>query len=104
MQLRLAVPELNASTIPAGTYPSLLAGYETVGLYNIAVAHRALPTDLVYAIVKAVFDYHAEMMEAHPAAAATVPGNFVHNAVLPWHPGALRYFENRAVRGVVTAD
>ncbi len=104
LTLRLAVPELNASTIPAGTYPSLLAGYETVGLYNIAVAHRALPTDLVYAIVKAVFDHHAEMVEAHPAAAATVPGNFVHNAVLPWHAGALRYLENRAVRGVVAAD
>jgi TRAP transporter TAXI family solute receptor len=104
LTLRLAVPELGASVIPAGTYPSLMAGYETVGLYNIAVAHRALPTDLVYAIVKAVFDHHAEMVEAHPAAAATVPGNFVHNTVLPWHPGALRYFENRAVRGVVTAD
>ncbi len=104
LTLRLAVPELSASVIPAGTYPSLMAGYETVGLYNIAVAHRALPTDLVYAIVKAVFDHHAEMVEAHPAAAATVPGNFVHNTVLPWHAGALRYFENRAVRGVVTAD
>jgi TRAP transporter TAXI family solute receptor len=102
--LRLSVPELNASVIPAGTYPSLLSRYETVGLYNIAVAHQQLPLDLVYGVVKAVFDFHAEMVEAHPAAAATVPGNFVHNTVLPWHPGALRYFENRSVRGITASD
>lgn len=102
--LRLAVPELTASVIPAGTYPSLITGYETVGLYNIAVAHRDLPPDLVHGIVRAVFDFHAEMMEAHPAAAATVPENFVHNTVLPWHPGALRYYGNRGVRGIVPAD
>jgi uncharacterized protein len=101
---RLVAPELTASLIPSGTYPSLLEGYETVGLYNFTVAHRDLPTDLVYEIVKAVFDFHAEMMEAHPAAAATLPANFVHNTILPWHPGALRYYGNRAVRGVLTAD
>ena len=44
------------------------------------------------------------MMEAHPAAAATVPANFVHNTLLPWHPGAARYYENRAVRGVLVGD
>jgi uncharacterized protein len=101
---RLVAPELTVSQIPAGTYPSLLEGYETIGLYNFAVAHRNLPADLAYEIVKAVFDFHAEMMEAHPAAAATAPANFVYNTVLPWHPGALRYYGNRTVRGVLTAD
>jgi TRAP transporter TAXI family solute receptor len=104
LALRLAIPELTASVIPAGTYPSLQRGYETVGLYNIAVAHRDLPPDLVYEIVRAVFDSQAALMEAHPAAAATVPANFIHNTVLPWHPGALRYYGNRAVRGVMSAD
>ena len=102
--LRLAVPELGSTTIPAGTYPSLRRPYETIGIYNFAVAHRDLPADLVYQIVRVVFDFHAEMMEAHPAAAATVPANFVHNTLLPWHPGAARYYENRAVRGVLVGD
>jgi uncharacterized protein len=102
--LRLAVPELAASLIPAGTYPSLRSSYETVGIYNFAVAHRDLPMDFVYQIVRVVFDFHDEMMEAHPAAAQTVPANFVHNTLLPWHPGAARYFENRAVRGVLGGD
>lgn len=102
--LRLVAPELTASVIPPGTYPSLMSPYETVGLYNFAVAHRDLPTDLVYEITKAAFEFQAELVEAHPAAAATVPANFVHNTLLPFHDGALRYYGNRATRGVLTGD
>ena len=48
-------------------------GYETVGLYNFAVARLDLPASLAYEIVKGVFDHHEEMLEVHPAAASTVP-------------------------------
>jgi TRAP transporter TAXI family solute receptor len=90
--LRLAMPELTPSRVPAGTYPSLLRHYETVGLYNFAVAHAELPDDLVYNIVRVVFEKHEEMMEMHAAAAATVPQNIERNTFLPLHPGAIRYF------------
>ena len=90
--LRLAMPELTPSRVPAGTYPSLLRHYETVGLYNFAVAHAELPDDLVYNIVRVVFEKHEEMMEVHAAAAATVPQNIERNTFLPLHPGAIRYF------------
>jgi TRAP transporter TAXI family solute receptor len=104
LALRLAIPELNASLIPAGTYPSLMYGYETVGLYNFAVAHRDLPTTLVYEIVKSVFDNHEEMLEVHPAAASTIPRNFVHNTFLPYHDGAIRYYGNAVAPGVLMGD
>jgi uncharacterized protein len=90
--LRLAMPELTPSRIPAGTYPSLLRPYQTLGLYNFAVAHAELPDDLVYNVVRAVFENHEEMMEAHAAAAATVPANVDRNSFLPLHPGAIRYY------------
>jgi TRAP transporter TAXI family solute receptor len=90
--LRLAMPELTPSRIPAGTYPSLLRHYQTLGLYNFAVAHAELPDDLVYNVVRAVFENHEEMMEAHAAAAATVPVNVDRNSFLPLHPGAIRYY------------
>ena len=102
--LRLAMSELNQSVIPAGTYPSLMKGYPTVGLYNFAVAHKDLPDDLVYRIVKVVFDYHQEMMEIHPAAASTVPGNFVYNTFLPYHDGAARYYGNTFAPGLLVGD
>lgn len=104
LALRLAIPELGASVIPPGTYPSLNRAYETVGLYNFAVARDDLPADLVYRIIDAVFSHHEEMVAIHPAAAATVPGNFIHNTFLPYHRGAARYYGNTLAPGVVTAD
>jgi len=90
--LRLAMPELTPSLIPAGTYPSLIRHYHTLGLYNFAVAHADLPSDLVYQIVRTVFENHEQMMEVHAAAAATVPANIERNTFLPLHPGAIRYY------------
>ena len=90
--LRLAVPEVTPSHISPGTYPSLVRPYQTVGLYNFAVAHEDLPSDLIYRAVKAVFENHAELIEVHAAAAATVPANIARNTFLPFHPGAIRYY------------
>jgi uncharacterized protein len=102
--LRLALPELGASVVPAGAYPSLTRHYQTVGLYNFAVAHRTLPDDLVYAIAEAVFANHDEMMQAHQGAADTVPGNFTRNTLLPFHDGAARWYHNKSASGVVHGD
>jgi uncharacterized protein len=90
--VRLALPELTPSRVFAGSYPSLLRHYQTLGLYNFAVAHADLPGDLVYNIVRTVFEKHEEMMEVHAAAAATVPENLDRNTFLPLHPGAIRYY------------
>ncbi len=102
--LRLAIPELGPSLVPAGMYPSLLRHYPTIGLYNFAVAHRDLPEDLVYAIVDAVFANHEEMMEVHPAAAETVAANFTRNTFLPFHGGASRWYRNHAPGGTERGD
>jgi TRAP transporter TAXI family solute receptor len=102
--LRLAIPELGLSVVPAGSYPSLTRHYQTVGLYNFAVAHRALPDDLVYAIAEAVFANYDEMMQNHSAAADTVPANFTRNTILPFHDGAARWYYNNSASGVVRGD
>lgn len=104
VQLRLAFPELGASTIPAGTYASLMRGYDTVGLFNFAVARADLPMDLVEAILAAVFKNSDELVAAHPAAAATAPRNFTRNTFLPYHPGAARYYTRQVVPGTMLAD
>jgi uncharacterized protein len=102
--LRLALPELSPSVVAAGTYPSLLRHYQTVGLFNFAVAHSGLPDDLVYAIADAVFSYHEEMMAVHSAAAETVPANFTRNTFLPFHAGAAEWYHRKASTGVVRGD
>jgi TRAP transporter TAXI family solute receptor len=90
--IRKELPEMSPSTVPAGTYPSLARDYQTIGLYNFAVAHKDLPNDLVYKIVKAVFDNHEEPVKAQSSAKETVPANIGRDTVLPLHPGAERYY------------
>lgn len=104
LTLRLAIPELTPSIIPAGIYPSLKTSYASVGLYNFAVAHKDLPESLIHAIVDAAFANQQELVQAHAAAAATVPANFVHNTFLPYHPGASRYYANRVMTGAIRGD
>jgi len=102
--LRLAIPELGASVVPAGSYPSLTRHYQTGGLYNFAVARSSLPDDLVTAIAQAVFSGNDELMQANHAAAETVPANFTRNTLLPFHPGAMRWYANKATAGVLYGD
>ena len=102
--VRLALPEIAPSIIAAGTYPSLRRNYQTVGMYNFAVARADLPDDLVQAILDAVFDHPDEMMQIHSAAAETVPSNFSRNTILPFHDGAARWYNNKATIGVVRGD
>jgi TRAP-type uncharacterized transport system substrate-binding protein len=97
------MPELTASVIPPGTYPSLNRAYATVGLFNFAVAHKDLPLDLVYRIVDAVFDNHEEMLEIPPRAAATIPATSSTTAsyrTTTAHP----LYGNTLPAGVLTAD
>jgi uncharacterized protein len=95
--IRKAMPELGVSVVPAGSYPSLKADYKTIGLYNLGVARKDLPDDLVYAIVKAFYANHDRMVQAHASARESVVENLKRNEFLPYHPGALRYYREIGV-------
>lgn len=102
--LRLAMPELSASAVAAGTYPTLRRRYDTVGLFNFAVAKKDLPDDLVTAIVDTVFTNNDRLIESHPSAAETIPSNFTRNNFIPFHGGAVSWFRSRATPGVTISD
>jgi uncharacterized protein len=102
--VRVTLPEITTSFIAAGTYPSLRRDYQTLGIYNFAVARPDLPESLTYAIVEAVFASSDEMMQIHPTAAETVAANFTRNTILPFHAGAARWYSNNAVSGGLRGD
>ncbi len=91
------ITEITPSVIHAGTYRSMTKDYQTMGLYNFAVAHKDLPDDLVYQIVKTVFENQEELVKAHPVAKETVPANIDRNTFLPLHPGAIRYYREMGI-------
>ena len=96
-KVKAALPELSDSLIPAGTYKSQKQDHKTVGLYNFAIAHKDVPDDLVYAVVKAVLENNAQMMKGHKASKETLIENWNRNTFLPFHPGALRYFKEKGI-------
>jgi TRAP transporter TAXI family solute receptor len=91
------MPELSPSRVPAGTYASMTSDYQSVGLYNFTVAHKDLPDDLVYAIVKATFEHRERLIAAYPSATETLAANVSRNGFLPFHPGAVRYYREIGV-------
>jgi TRAP transporter TAXI family solute receptor len=90
-------PEISLSLVAAGTYPSLTADYCTFGIYQFVIVNEDAPDDLVYKIVKAVFEHHQDLVDAHPAAKETVPANVDRDTFLPFHPGAVRYYREIGV-------
>jgi uncharacterized protein len=90
--IRKAMPEFSPSKIAAGTYNLLDKDYLTIRLYNFAIGRADLPDDLVYQLVKAVFEQQPRLVKAHSAASETLPKNIDKNTFLPFHPGAVRYY------------
>jgi TRAP transporter TAXI family solute receptor len=96
-KLKAAFPELSDSLIPKSTYKQQTEDHKTVGVYNFAIAHKDMPDDLVYAIVKTVLENNPQMVKGHAAAKETVLANWNRNTFLPFHPGALRYFKEKGI-------
>jgi uncharacterized protein len=96
--LQAKIPELSPSVIPKGTYRTQTEDHKTLGVFNFAIAQKDLPDDLVYEIVKAVMENNKLMVQGHNAAVETLPENASKNTFLPFHPGALRYFQEKGVK------
>ena len=57
-----------------------------------------LPDDLVYQLVKAVFENQPLLVKATSAASDTLPQNAVKDTFLPFHPGAVRYYREIGIK------
>lgn len=86
-------PEVSEFTIPGGTYAVQPDDQASVAMWNFAVVHEDMPESLAYEITRLVLENNERMMQIHAAAVATLPENWDNNQFLPFHPGAIRYFE-----------
>jgi uncharacterized protein len=96
--IRKAMPELTNSQIASGAYSSLDKNYNTLGSYSFAIGRDDLPDELVYQLVKAVFENQPRLVKATSAASETVPQNALKDTFLPFHPGAIRYYREIGIK------
>jgi uncharacterized protein len=83
-------------TIPAKTYPGQEVPNQCATVWNVLVASAKLPDQVAYNIVKTMFEKKEDMVRVHKEAENF---NFKHQtsaaAVVPFHPGAAKYFAEK---------
>lgn len=92
-----AFPAMAPLTIPSGTYAGHDYDQPTVALWNFAIANTSMPDSLAYEITKLAMENPDRMVQIHAAASETLLANWDKNTFMPFHPGALRYFEEKGI-------
>ncbi|MCB1390019.1 MAG: TAXI family TRAP transporter solute-binding subunit [Rhodobacteraceae bacterium] len=89
-------PYYAAATIPGGMYAGNPDDVATFGVRATFVTSADVPDDVVYEIVKAVFDNFDRFRGLHPAFANLDPAEMISAGLsAPLHPGAERYYRER---------
>jgi uncharacterized protein len=91
------LPALSATTIPPGTYKGQTTEIKSFSAWNFVVANQDLPDDTAYAITKAVLSAADPKSEIYPTAAGTRAANAADNRIMPFHPGAARFYREAGI-------
>jgi uncharacterized protein len=92
-----AFPAMAPLTIPAGTYAGHDYDQNTVALWNFAIANQSMPDSLAYEITKLAMENPDRMVQIHAAAKETLLENWTKNSFMPFHPGAVKYLEEKGL-------
>lgn len=99
-KLRAEYSNVVPLVIPAGTYTGIDTDTNTYTLPQMWICSAALSEDMVYNILKAVYDHEEEKNAIHPLAKMyNVKGAFKGSDSVPtgYHPGAIRYYKEKGV-------
>jgi len=84
------------ATIPGGMYPGTDAEVKTFGVKATFVTSADVPDDVVYEVVKAVFDNFDRFKKLHPAFENLKEEEMIKDGLsAPLHPGAIKYYTER---------
>jgi uncharacterized protein len=85
------------ATIPGGTYPGQDEAVDVTVVPNILVVNENFDEELTYNILTQIFAHKADLEAAHPAALELTLESAVQNSPIPYHPGAIRFYEEQGV-------
>ena len=89
-------PAYAAATIPGGLYPGNDGDIASWGPKATFVTDASTPDEVVYQLVKAVFENHDDFKKLHPAFGNLTEEQMVTEGLsAPLHPGAEKYYKER---------
>lgn len=96
-EARRQLPYMAEAVVPPGTYRGQAAPVLSFAAWNFVVANRALPEEAAHALTRAALSAVDPRADIHPSAVGTRAENARHNTVLPFHPGAARFYAEEGV-------
>jgi TRAP transporter TAXI family solute receptor len=87
----------SAVELAGGVYRGVDQAVPTIGVWNVMICQASLKTDLVYSLVKALYEHNDYLVKIHPSAAYTTPENAVKYSPIPLHPGTIKYLQEKGV-------
>ncbi len=88
-------PYYRTASIPAGMYNNK-EDIQTFGVGATFVSSAKVPDNVVYTVVKAVFENFADFKKLHPAFANLTEKEMISDSLsAPLHPGAAKYYKER---------
>jgi uncharacterized protein len=84
--------------IPKGAYSSVMEPVTTFGGYATIVTSAKVSEDVVYEVVRAVFENLEDFKKLHPAYSILTPEGMIKNGnSAPLHPGAVKYYKEKGL-------
>jgi TRAP transporter TAXI family solute receptor len=94
----------DAATIPAGTYRGQENDFPGLNVGSMhLIASADADEDLVYEVTRTIFESRDRVIEKHPAGRAIQADNVIRDTGTPFHPGAIRFYQEIGIWPATTA-
>jgi TRAP transporter TAXI family solute receptor len=96
-KIMAANKEYSAVDLAGGVYKGADNAIPTIGVWNVMICQASLDTDIVYNLVKALYDHQDYLLKIHPSASYTTAENAVKYSPIPLHPGTIKYLKEKGL-------
>ena len=90
-----AQPYFEPMAIPGKVYRGADQDVTTVGVPFWVVANTEVDNDLVYKVVRKVFENVETLRQSNPVLHGLSPRKMLKSIAVPYHPGALKYYQEK---------
>jgi TRAP transporter TAXI family solute receptor len=87
----------SAVDLGGGVYRGVDKPVPTIGVWNVMICQSTLAEEMVYNLVKALYEHNDYLLKIHPSAAYTTAQNAVAYSPVPLHPGTIKYLKEKGV-------